>query len=193
MPSHLTDSTTLSGMADYEVSAAYIDSLMRVLRAEGKLAAVAQQDGRLDALFANPWSSNWQPAELLELLTDCTTRVCGEAFVEEMAFQSMKQRFGGIVLPLLKASVAAGPQLLFPKLDGVVKVAIKGAHLSWKPEGETAGVFTVSYPRAMSVNTGLSWRGVIRFIFDVTGKTSGRIEAQQQTADGHAFEYRVAW
>lgn len=180
-------------MADYEVSAAYIDSLVRALREAGKLDAVTAHDGYVDALVMNPWSSPWQPAELLERLTDATAATAGEAFVEQTAYAAMKQRFGGIVVPMLKSSIAAGPGTLFNKLDSVVSVAIRGAKLSWQPASDESGAFTVAYPRKVSPNTGLSWRGVIRFIFEVTGKPSGRIQDQAQLASGQGFTYLVSW
>jgi hypothetical protein len=182
-------------MADYEVSAAYIDSLVRVVRGSGRVAEVAAVDSRVEWLMNNPWADNWHPAELLEVLGEAAVQVLGEPFLEEMAYQAMKQRFGGIVLPMIKSSLASGtPATVFSRLDGMVKVAIKGIELGFRPDGDTAGVFTVTYPRPVAPHTQLSWRGVIRFIFEVTGKTAtGVVDAQQRSADGRALEYRVRW
>lgn len=180
-------------MAEYEVSAAYIDSLVRVVRLTGRLPEVEKANPRVSQLVSQAWSNTWQPALTLEAFTESVAAVLGEPFIEEMAYQAMKQRFGGIVLPLLKRSVAAGPAMLFARLDSVVKVAIQGAALSFVPEGESAGLFTVAYPRPVPALTSGSWRGVIRYVFEVTGKATGRIDAQAHTSKGKVFEYRVAW
>lgn len=182
-------------MADYEVSPAYIESLLRVVKTARRIDELLAAEPRLQPLADNPFTTDWHPAELLELLGEVTVRVLGEPFFEDMAYQAVKQRFGGIVMPLLGSAVTKGsPGAVFGKLDSVVKVAIKGAKISFKADNDDAGVLVVGYPRPVAAHTAISWRGVIRFVFEVTGKSAtGRIDAEQQAPSGQALQYRLVW
>lgn len=185
-------------MADYEVSPTYVDSLVRALRQLGKFELVykASEPG-VQHLLSNPYSDAWQPALLLEGLGAAVVQVGGMELFAELSYAAMKARFGGIVLPMLKASLAASgqsPAAILARLDGVVKVAIKGVSVTWQADGGNAGTLAFVYPRRVAPQVEASWRGVLRFVFEATKKeATGKVASCEHANEGAALVYRVEW
>lgn len=122
-------------------------------------------------------------------------KVAGEALFTDVGYRNAKQRFGPIVLPMLKKSLASGtasPVLLLGGLDAAVKVAMRGFECSWQSTGENAGSLTVTYPRKVGAQVDLTWRGVFRFIFEVFKKTHV-VEGIDPLKDNTVIVYRLSW
>jgi hypothetical protein len=65
----------------------------------------------------------------------------------------LKERFGPIVLPMLKSSLAASnrsPATILKKLNELVKVAMRGIEIVFQPDGTSAGILQVAYPRPVA-------------------------------------------
>lgn len=180
-------------MADYEFSGAYVESILRGLKRSPQFAEL---EGKLSmgaaTLARNPYSSQWQPAKSFEELGATAVEVLGAEAFEALTLAAMKERFGPIVLPMIKSSLAAkSPAPVLKKLNDLIKVAVKGIDVQFQAEGERAGIVQVSYPRAVAPHIVSSWMGVIRFVFEVT--TPGQIAKTWQAPHGATLQYFVTW
>jgi hypothetical protein len=182
-------------MADYEFSSAYVDSIVRGLRRTGQLdALLANVSPAAVALAKDPYSETWQPALVLEELGEAAVALIGEAPFEQVTYRAMQDRFGPIVLPMLKSSLAASnksPATVLKKLNDLVKVAIRGVEVFFQPDGATAGILQVSYPRPVAPSVVRSWLGVLRFVFEVT--SPGEVKETFHAPHGATLQYRVEW
>ena len=183
-------------MADYEVSGAYIDAVLRPLRQSEKFEALKKRlEPRARAMVLNPWAETWHPARDLEALGEAAIAVMGPSAFEEASYAAVKDRFAPIVLPMLKSTLASSsrsPAAVLSKLGASVKVAMRGLDITWKPDNVSSGLLQIRYPRPVAPHVEGSWRGVLRYIFEVTQAT-GRIEKSHHTPAGNTLQYLVAW
>jgi hypothetical protein len=179
---------------DYLVSAAWVDEMLKPVKAAGHYEALLQELGpRTTEMVVKPWSEPFHPAALTESLGEHIVKIAGEAFYAEMTYLTVKNRFGPILIPMLASTLKKGsPAGLFSRLDGLVDAAIKGVGMRWDKKSDTEGTLWVFYPRRVSPVVEHSWRGVIRFIFELT-KVTGNVDAFQLADSGNVLEYRVSW
>ncbi len=181
-------------MADYEVSAAYVDEALKPLREAGHLDAVLAELGPETALMVSkPWSSPWHRGAVWESMADAVVKVAGAPFFEEMIYQAVKKRFGPIVIPLLTSSLKKGtPHALFSRLEGLVDVAIRGVQMRWDKKSDQSGVLWIFYPAPVSPSVEHAWRGLLRYVFEITQK-AGEVNAFEIAASANVLEFRVSW
>ncbi len=183
-------------MADYELSGAYVDAVLRSLRSSPHFSAIKEKlEPPVLAMVNNPWSETWHPALHLEAVGEAAIAAIGAAAFEELAYGAVKDRFGPIVLPMLKSTLASSnrsPAAILSKLESVVQVAMKGITVTWKADGPKEGLLQVSYPRPVAAHVEGSWRGVLRYVFEVTQAT-GRVERSRHSPDGAVLQYLVSW
>ncbi|MER2560300.1 MAG: hypothetical protein ABTQ32_06270 [Myxococcaceae bacterium] len=180
-------------MNDYEFASAYVESIVRGLRRTGhqdeilsKVSVPAQ------TLWKDPFGETWQPAKLLEEIGEVAVAIMGEQAFDNLTYGAMKERFGPIVLPMIKSSLAKqNPGAVLRKLNDLVKVAIRGAEIMFQPEGTTGGILQVSYPRPVAAHVVKSWLGVLRFVFEVSAP--GEVKETFHAPHGATLQYRVAW
>jgi hypothetical protein len=179
---------------DYFVSSAYVDELLRPLKGAGHFEAVLAELGpRTTQMVLKPWDEQWHPAVLTESLGEAIVKIAGDAFYSETVYKLVKNRFGPILIPLLSSTLKKGsPAGLFSRLEGLVDAAVKGVGMRWDKKSERSGTLWVFYPRQVSPVLEYNWRGVIRFIFEIT-KHEGKIDAFQLSDSGNVLEYRVSW
>ncbi|MBE2252732.1 MAG: hypothetical protein IAE78_24590 [Myxococcus sp.] len=182
-------------MNDYEFSSAYIDSIMRGLRRTGHADAILARLGpEALALAKDPYSETWQPARLLEEIGEAAITIIGEPAFEALSYGALNERFGPIVLPMIKSSLAASnrsPGTILKKLNDLVKVAIRGIGIVFQPEGTTAGIVQIAYPRPVAAHVVRSWLGLMRFVFEST--SPGEVKETYQSPEGGMVQVRVEW
>ena len=182
--------------ADYEVSAVYLNELISITREAGHLEAVlAKVSDGARAVVASPWAENWHPAVYLEELGGAIVDVAGKWFFADIAYRNLKNKFGNIVLPMMRKTLASGtasPVLLLGNLDTSVKVAMRGFEIVWESTGEKAGTLLIIYPRPVAEHVDYSWRGVFRFIFEVF-KTECTVVSFEQLEEGRVVKYTLTW
>ncbi len=191
-------------MADYEVSGAYVDAVLRSLKSSEHFATIREKLAPpVREMVDNPWSETWHPALHLEAVGDAALASIGAAAFEELAYAAVRDRFGAIVMPMLKSTLAStnrSPAAVLSKLESVVKVAMRGLDILWQPdspassgvEGGTSGLLQVRYPRPVAAHVENSWRGVLRYVFEVTQAT-GRVERSRHSPEGNTLQYLVSW
>ncbi len=183
-------------MKDYEASAAYVDSLLRAVGWKALPPLLEVMDPAAKPMVENPFCEPWHPALHLEAFGAAVVQVQGAQPFEELTYRAMKDRFGAIVLPMLKKSLETtnrSPAAIFSKLGGIVEVAIRGMDIGWRLYDEgTGGILVFRYPRPVAAHVDLSWRGMLRFVFEQTQAT-GRISDFNRSDDGQLLEYRLEW
>jgi len=179
---------------DYQVSAAYVDEMLKPVKAAGHFEALLADLGpRTAQMVVKPWSEPFHPARLTEALGEHIVKIAGEAFYAEMTYLTVKNKFGPILRPLLTSTIKKGtPAGFFSRLEGLVDSAIKGVGLRWDKKSELNGTLWIFYPRVVSPVVEHSWRGVIRYVYELTQRP-GKIDDFQIAASGNVLEYRVSW
>lgn len=182
---------------DYEVTAVYMSSLIKAMQAQGMSDRVLPAlSPEVRAMANDPFAQRWWPAKYLEVLTLEMLRASGPAAMEELAYHNIKKRIGPLVTPMLRVAMAlsgASPASLLSRLDASVKVAMRGFEVAWTPSGEKGGVVEFRYPRPVASHVEYAWRGVFRFVFEVSGTTTGRVERFEHVGEGRRMRFTVAW
>ena len=183
-------------MADYEVSGAYVEAVLRSLRTSEHFEAIKKKlSPPALAMVNDPWSETWHRAVHLEALGEASIAAIGAPAFEELAYGAVRDRFAPIVLPMLKSTLASSnrsPAAVLNKMESVIKVAMRGVDIMWQVDSPTAGLLQVRYPRPVAAHIEGSWRGVLRYIFEVT-QTTGKIESSKHLPKGNTFQYLVSW
>lgn len=180
---------------DYEFSATYLDTVLRPLRRRAEYDAIYKKlsDGA-KRLADDPHTDVWQPARPFEEIGEVATSVIGETAFEALTYQAMRERFGPIVMPMLKSSLAAtnrSPVAVLKKLNDLVKVAMRGIEVLFQADGPTTATMQIIYPRPVSKNVLKSWMGVLRFVFEAT--SPGEVTEALHAPNGGAFQLKLKW
>lgn len=180
---------------DYEVSATYVDALLRALGPDALTEVLEALHPQAHPMLLNPWAEQWHPAYYLEAFGDAVVHVRGGQAFEDLAYTAMKDRFGDIVLPMFKRSLATSnrsPAAILSRLSSVIEVGIRGLDITWTSEGGQIGLLEVRYPRPVAAHLERSWRGVLRYVFEVT-QSSGRVNQFFHSENGTTLQYRIEW
>lgn len=183
-------------MPDYQVSAAYVDALLRALSREALPGIVAALDPAARAMVENAWCDSWHPAIHLEALGEAVVKLHGAQALEDMAHRAMTDRYAGIVAPLVKRSLAANqnsPSPILNALQGLVEMGMQGLEITWRKDSDArSGTLYINYPRPVAAHVEHSWRGVLRFVFEFT-QSSGRIAQFAQSPNGSMLQFVLEW
>lgn len=181
---------------DYEVSGAYIAAVAASLKSSPNFRELTEKlPPPVLEMVNNPWGLTWHPAKLLESLGETTIAVLGADVFQEAAYVASRDRFGPIVLPMLKKSLAdnkGSPVPILSKLESLVNISMQHVKMAWKPDFGNNGMLQVTYPRPVASHVEGSWRGVLRFIFEVTESAAGRVERTRQPSP-HIIQYLISW
>jgi hypothetical protein len=182
-------------MSDYEVSATYFDSLLRGLK-RGTLPQLLEvMDPATQAVVLNVWSDSWQPAVHLEAFGEAVVKVLGPEAFAELAYGAMKDRFEGIIMPMLKRSLETSqrsPSAILSRMTGLVELGMRGLEILWKENRPNGGILQIKYPRPVAAPVEHSWRGVLRFVFEMTQAT-GKVAEFMHLPDGATLQFRLEW
>ena len=181
---------------DYEVSGAYIAAVAESLKTSPKFHELT---GKLTPpvleMVENPWGQTWHPAKLLESLGEVTVALLGADVFHEAAYVASRDRFGPIVLPMLKKTLGenkGSPLPILTKLESLVNISMHHVKMVWKPDFGNNGMLQVTYPRPVASHVEGSWRGVLRYVFEVTECATGRVERTRQPSP-HIIQYLISW
>ncbi len=181
-------------MADYEVSAAYLDSVLGALSREARTVAFAELAPKTKEVLENVWSEPWHPALHLEAFAEAVVKAHSPEVLEELSYRAMKDRFESIIMPMLKKSLQTSnrsPAAILSRLSGLVEMGMRGLDILWEDEGN-GGILQVKYPRAVSSTVDHSWRGVLRFIFEVTQSTAKVVQFWHSETRA-TLQYKITW
>jgi hypothetical protein len=181
---------------DYQVSAAYVNALLRALSKDAVPGILEVIEPAALATMQNPWSDPWHPAIHLEALGAAVLKVHDGQVFEDMHYRAMTDRYADIVLPLVKRSLAANqrsPAPVLNALPGLIEMGMQGLETSWKKRADaSAGTLYINYPRRVAPLVEHSWRGVLRFVFEFT-QSNGKVTEFTQSPDGKIFQFKLEW
>lgn len=180
-------------LEDYEFSTAYAEGIIRSLRKTGRSDDVYDQlTEPARQLFHNPWKEPWMPARWLEEVGELSVGILGDDAFQSLTAVTMRERIGPILLPMIKSTLAHGdPGFVFKKMHDLTRVAVRGVGFLWQPEGPTAGVLHIGYPRVVRPHVRTSWVAVIDYVFELTAP--GQLKQSTPRADGTGFTYVMTW
>lgn len=181
-------------VTDYEVSASYVDALVRALGTDAKAAVIEAMPPDARRMIQDPWSDAWHPALYLEAFGEVVVKLHGPEFFEGLAYSAMTDKFGSIIMPMLKRSLETtnrSPAAILARVGSLVEMGMRGLDCTWKPAGQGGGSLQIRYPRAVAPHVDLSWRGIFTFIFEQTSE--GRVVDFGHELEGKLLRYRIEW
>jgi hypothetical protein len=180
---------------DYEVSGAYIAAVVQSLKAHEKWNALQEKLAPpVLEMVGNPWGKTWHAAMNLEQLGEAAIATVGSDAFYEAAYVASRDRFGPIVLPMLKKSLDdtnRSPVAILSRMSSLVNISMHHVEMVWKPDFGNSGMLQVNYPRPVAPHIIGSWGAVLRYVFEVTQST-GRVERTRQPAP-HILQYLISW
>lgn len=180
---------------DYEVSGAYAAAVVQSLKTHAQFNELkAKLAPHVLELVDNPWGKTWHEAYDLEALGEAALATVGAEAFQEAAYVASRDRFGPIVLPMLKKSLEASnrsPVAILSRMPSLVNISMHHVEMVWKPDFGNSGMLQVNYPRPVAPHVEGSWRGVLRYVFEVTQST-GRVERSRQPAP-NILQYLISW
>ena len=179
----------------YELSAAYINGLVRAAKRDGVLESVlADAPPDFKSRVLQPAVQPWWDARFAEDLAAAIREAFGDTAVEQVGYDVVTETMGPIAQPLIEQALAsgAGPAALFGRMNEFAALAVRPIRVEWAPSPGKAGQVQYFYPRALRPETALLWRGVIRYAFEIT-RAQGRIDAQHDGPPPGRLAFDVAW
>lgn len=181
---------------DYEASASYVDAMLRALGRQALANVTDVMDPAALEMVRNVYGEPWHPARHLEAFGAAMVQARGPEAFEDLTYRAMKDRFGAIVLPMLKRSLdktGRSPDAILNNLAGVIEVGLRNIDLKWRLfDDKKSGNLYITYPRPVAAHVDHSWRGMFRFVFEET-QASGRVVAFDHSPDGRILTYRLEW
>lgn len=181
---------------DYEASASYVDALLRALGRSALPGVIEVMDPIALPMVQDVYGEPWHPAVQLEAFGAAMLQARGPEAFEELTYRAMKDRFGAIVLPMLKRSLETtgrSPTAILGNLSGVIEVGLRNLDLKWKAAADgKSGSLYITYPRPVAAHVDHSWRGMLRYVFEVTQAT-GRVADFDHSPNGKIVTYRLEW
>ena len=180
---------------DSEVSGAYIAAVVQSLKTHPQFHELHEKlPLHVREMVDNPWGKTWHPAYDLEALGEHALKTVGAEAFHEAAYVASRDRFGPIVLPMLKKSLETSnrsPVAILSKMESLVNISMHHVDMVWKPDFGNSGMLQVNYPRPVAPHVMGSWGAVLRYVFEVTQST-GRVERTRQPAP-NILQYLISW
>lgn len=185
-------------MADpFEVSAMHVNGLVKVLDALGYRAEVqAKVSPGTRAALERPYDARWHPGTVLVEVSDAVIALKGGPALEVMTYEMTKQSFGPVLRPLISVALALtgnDPASIFSRVGESLKVAMRGVEVHWDANGPKAGTLAITYPMALPPDAVESWRGVVRFLFELAKNPDGRVAQHEQANGARTLRLQLAW
>lgn len=180
----------------YEVSSSYVAGLAKTLKALGHLEAVRAAVGpEGQEALEHPMANRWWDGAVNEQVIGALHQAAGEAAVEQVAYRTITQSMGPIVMPLVKVTLALSastPTSLLSRSAQFLVTSVRGLEVTWTPSGSTAGSYAVRYPGKVPRAYLWLWKGMLSWVFELTG-VSGELREAFADPDGQTFRYTLAW
>ncbi len=182
------------GPDSYELSAAYMNGLVSAVREAGLLdGALATLTDAQRSAYLLPARQPWWDARFAEDLAAAVYQVFGERALDQVGYDVVAEAIGPLVLPQIQQILAsgAGPEALFAQLDGFARAAVRPIQTRWTQTGPGQGTLELIYPRALRPETGILWRGAIRYAFELAHRL-WQIRREAQDPPGHLIS-ELSW
>ncbi len=180
----------------YELSAAYMNGLVKSVRDAGMLEAIlVGLPADLRAGFMRPAPQSWWDASFGESLVLQVYEQFGERAVETVGYGVVVDAMGPLVMPQITALLASGgsaPQTLFAHIEQFIASAVRPVTAHWTKLTQTSGQLEIQYPKPVRKGIPVLWRGAIRYVFEIT-KTAGKIDRETHGEQTGKLLFEVSW
>ena len=180
----------------YELSAAYMNGLVKSVRDAGMLEAIlVGLPTDLRSAFMRPAMQSWWDAGFGEALVLAVYEQFGERAVEQVGYGVVAETMGPLVMPQLQALLASGgsaPQTLFGNIEQLIATAVRPVTAHWTKTGEQSGQLQIQYPHPVRKGIPVLWRGAIRYVFEMT-KSIGKIDSENHGEQSGKLLFAVSW
>lgn len=180
----------------YELSAAYMNGLVKAVRDAGMLEAIlVGLPADLRSAFMRPALQSWWDAGFGERLVLQVYEQFGERAVEQVGYGVVAETMGPLVMSqiqtLLASSTASAPQTLFAHIEQFIASAVRPVKAHWTKKEEKSGELELVYPKPVRKGIPILWRGAIRYVFEIT-KSTGKIDREEHGETGKLL-FAVSW
>jgi hypothetical protein len=180
----------------YELSAAYMNGLVKSVRDAGMLEAIlVGLPTDLRSAFTRPAMQSWWDAGFAERLVLAVYEQFGERAVEQVGYGVVAETMGPLVkgqIQTLLASGGSAPQTLFANLEQFISTGVRPVKAHWTLLGEKKGQLELEYPRPVRKGIPILWRGTIRYVFEIT-QTTGKIDFEKHDEQSGKLLFAVSW
>jgi|GEM_PF-2498187 len=180
----------------YELSAAYMNGLVKAVRDEGMLEAIlVGLPTDLRSAFMRPAPLSWWDAGYGESLVLKVYEQFGERAVEQVGYGVVAETMGPLVMAQVQALLASGgsaPQTLFAHIEQFISSAVRPVTAHWTKLGEKNGSLEFQYPKPVREGIPILWRGAIRYVFEIT-KSVGKIDVETHGEQTGKLRFEVSW
>jgi hypothetical protein len=182
-------------MPKFVVSSAFADSISRGLqRTPHFQTIVSRLSPAAAALLTTPFGSPWHAGELYVECGEVALGLVGADIISDIGYEALKERFGSIVRPMVEKKLAqpnVKPDVVLQNLEDFVNVAMRGLSIELKRRRATGAEVQVEYPLAVGEHLLASWRGVFRYIFEVT--SPGQVTSAALAEAGRLLVFELDW
>lgn len=178
----------------FEVSAMHVAGMGKALEKVGQLAAVLQQvSAATRAALERPYDARWHPGAVLVETSDALLALGGAPALEAMTYEMTRQSFGPVLRPLISVALALtgnDPAAIFSRVGESLKVAMRGVDVTWEP-AERSGMLSLTYPVPLPPDSVASWRGVVRFLFELARCDTGQLAHHERVNGLRTLKLRL--
>lgn len=181
----------------FEVSAMHVAGMARALGELGIAADVlARVSPATRAMLERPYDARWHPGSVLVEVSNAVLAQRGSDALEAMTYQMTKQSFGPVLRPVVSVALALtgnDPASVFSRLGNSLQVAMRGVDARWEAISPTKGTLTITYPVPVPVDAVQSWRGVARFLFELSRHADGRMTEHARVNGDRSLRMTLEW
>ncbi len=185
-----------TGTDPFEISSLHLSSVGKALKDAGiHDAAIGSLQPATRAALDEPNLQRWFAGSIVEDVWQTVATHFGFEKLAEINYRVAKQSFGPVVMPVIKVALAlsgSSPASVAGRLESMLKLAIREVKIVWAASGANGGTITITYPRPVVAVAEHAWRGVFRFMFEITGRQGG-IDRVEVLEGGSQFRFAVRW
>lgn len=144
----------------------------------------------------NPSSARWHDGDVVLDSAKAVDALLGREAVEEMSYQAVKKSMGPVMEPFLRVSLAlfgTSPSTIYKRMNDSLKTVMQNVTASWAPRDEHSGTLTISHPDDVPEVSWASWKGSLRYVFDLCGAKDGTLVARQDLATPKTLVFECSW
>ncbi len=136
----------------------------------------------------------WYPLRHFRALVVALSQLPNATY-EEYSYSLTRDRFGPIISGLLRVAFAmsgASPHTVFRRFPVLVTLGLKGLHATYTRQSDSTGELVISYPEPWPEAASIGWTGIIRYLFETSGHSEGRVTSVLMT-DDRTFRIGLSW
>jgi hypothetical protein len=176
----------------FEVSSMHVAGMARALTTLGYNDVLGRLTPETLKSMDDPYSNRWHPGQVLVEVSNALVAVRGPDALEAMSYTMTRQSFGAVLRPMMSVALALtgnNPASLFARVGDGLQVAMRGVDVRWR---EAEHALELKYPEPVPDHVAASWRGVARFLFELSGR-EGRLESATFTDEHRTVTFVFAW